>query len=160
RFRIRWSLSVSGPDGAVVIDYVPTGKRASNNALVCPSQTDATACCATCGLCWEASAKRECIAFIKHGRHTLAAEAAPMTAEQVTVPSPSTDHRLIRPVPIAGLTPSAITTSRPRFIEVNPRKDLIVETKYQRDLSQKSVKLIRRIVERFDWAKFKPPVCV
>jgi hypothetical protein len=37
--------------------------------------------------------------------------------------------------------------------------DLHVEAAYQRDLSGKSVTLIRKIVANWDWAKFKPPVC-
>lgn len=37
--------------------------------------------------------------------------------------------------------------------------DLFVDPAYQRDISEKGIKQIRRIVERFDWAKFKPPIC-
>jgi hypothetical protein len=37
--------------------------------------------------------------------------------------------------------------------------DLYVDPAYQRDVSEKGLKQIRRIVERFDWTKFKPPVC-
>jgi hypothetical protein len=36
--------------------------------------------------------------------------------------------------------------------------DLLIEGAYQRDLSDKSVKLIHRIAENWDWRKFKPPV--
>lgn len=155
RFRIRWSSPVARPDGAVIVKAVPAGPRDVNNSLVCPSQTQATACCATCGLCWEASAKRECIAFIKHGRMSIEAEAVSVMADAV----PTSDRRPIQAIPIAGLSPSAIRVARPTFIDVDPRL-LIVETKYQRDLSGKSMHLIRRIIEKFDWTKFKPPVCV
>lgn len=75
RFRIRWSTDVARSDGAVILDRVPRGKRGPAEELICPSQTDATSCCATCGLCWEMSAAKECIGFIKHGRHSDAALA-------------------------------------------------------------------------------------
>jgi hypothetical protein len=64
RFRIRWS-GQDIPDGSIVIEYVPQKPRTKDGALVCPSQTDSTACCATCALCWDAP--HETIAFIKHG---------------------------------------------------------------------------------------------
>ena len=62
RFRIRWSGS-SSFDGTVILDDVPEGKQAGDS-IVCPAQTQASECCATCGLCWET---RHNIAFIKHG---------------------------------------------------------------------------------------------
>lgn len=155
RFRIRWSSPVSRPDGAVIIATVPTGARTPANDIVCPAQSDATACCATCGLCWEAP--RECIAFIKHGRvsEAVAAAAVMQTAAAVG----TADHRPIVPMSVSGLSPSALRTARPRFVDVDPRQ-LVVETKYQRDLSAKSMRLIKRIIEHFDWTKFKTPICV
>ncbi len=159
RFRIRWSTDVAMADGAVVLDRVPRGKRGPSNEIVCPSQTDATACCATCALCWEAP--RECIAFIKHGRTSIDVETANIMRDVAPPPAEAggSEYRPILPIPLNGLSPSAIRVARPRFIDVDPAK-LIVETKYQRDLSAKSLNLIRRIVEKFDWTKFKPPVCV
>lgn len=168
RFRIRWSSDVSRADGAIVIDHVPTGPRTDNRDLVCPAQTDATACCATCGLCWEAP--RECIAFVKHGRVSGEAEVATVMREAKTVQAPKnlldnstaadeSETRSIRAISTFGLSPARIEMERPTFVEVDPTT-LIVETKYQRDLSAKSLALIKRVVERFDWAKFKPPVCV
>jgi hypothetical protein len=75
RFRIRWSRPETGVDTATVIDYTPpTGKV--GEAIVCPAQTDATACCATCAMCWEANKP---VLFIKHGRPVgskFAAQAA------------------------------------------------------------------------------------
>ncbi|MFB7879787.1 hypothetical protein [Brevundimonas diminuta] len=41
---------------------------------------------------------------------------------------------------------------------MNPA-DLLVNEAYQRDLAERSIKLIRRIVQGWDWTKFKPPVC-
>lgn len=74
RFRIRWSGEVSRADGAVVINSVPTRPRVPEG-LVCPAQTDATACCATCALCWEPSARHDTIAFVKHGPKSNGAAA-------------------------------------------------------------------------------------
>lgn len=312
RFRIRWS-GRKGEDGALVANFIPDKPRV-DEGLVCPSQTDKTACCATCGLCWEN--KFESIVFIKHGRMSVETEtqaimagmkradfekevmaAMPqlrrvamgltknrddaddlvqetvakaltkadqfepgtnlaawlttiqrnqflsgkrksgrevddpdglMTARMTSaedqgeavearealallerlpddtkailqdiaeghsyetvaekhdlaigtvksrvsrardqlegmvdgsIETRTGQFRAIRPIPINGLSPSAIRVARPVFIDVEPRK-LIVETKYQRDLSSKSLKLIKRIVEAFDWTKFKAPVCV
>lgn len=67
RFAIRWSRRTSVPGGATVIDYVPESPRVPEG-LVCPAQTEATSCCATCGLCWAPAARAETIVFIKHGR--------------------------------------------------------------------------------------------
>ena len=41
--------------------------------IVCPAQTERTACCGTCGLCWATTAP---IAFIAHGRVSLGRPAA------------------------------------------------------------------------------------
>jgi hypothetical protein len=167
RFRIRWSTDVSRPDSAIILDHVPRGARGPNQEIVCPAQKDATACCATCSLCWEAP--RENIAFIKHGRMNADTEAAavmakmdkavPRVIEDVSQPEQLSEYRAIMPIPINGLSPASIRVERPTFVEADPRK-LIVETRYQRDLSGKSLNLIKRIVERFDWTKFNPPVCV
>lgn len=62
RFRVRWS-GVHGDDGTVISEDIPEGKHIGD-AIVCPAQTEASECCATCGLCWET---RHTIAFIKHG---------------------------------------------------------------------------------------------
>lgn len=159
RFRIRWSSPVARADGAVILDKVPAGPRGDNRELVCPAQTDATACCATCGLCWEAAAMRECIGFVKHGRVSSDAALA-SAAKAAEMKRPSADGlRSIVPIPVSGLSPSAVRSARPRFVEVDP-STLLVETKYQRDLSAKSLTLIKRIVEHFEWTKFKAPVCV
>ncbi|PSM18238.1 DUF6551 family protein [Nitratireductor sp. StC3] len=160
RFRIRWSSPVARADGAVVLDHVPAGPRADDRSLVCPAQTDATACCATCALCWEAAAKRECIGFIRHGRATAGGElkAIAKAANEKGAELPGS-LRPIVPMPTAGLSPSAIRSAKPRFVDIDP-STLKVETKYQRDLSTKSLTLIKRIVEHFDWTKFKPPICV
>lgn len=85
RFRIRWSTKYRMRDGACVIDYIPE-KPTVAEGVVCPAQTDATACCASCGLCWEGV---QPIAFIKHGRASVSAAAAIAMADaasEVRVP--------------------------------------------------------------------------
>ncbi len=37
---------------------------------------------------------------------------------------------------------------------------LLVDERYQRGLSERSIKLIRKIVSEWDWRAFKPPVVV
>ena len=59
RFAIRFSGKDWGLQGAVT---VPKGER-HPGAITCPAQTGQTACCATCGLCWQAKAT---IAFEQH----------------------------------------------------------------------------------------------
>lgn len=70
----------------------------------------------------------------------------------------SASLRPIEPINSAGLTPTTPTTTGPIFEWVDPASLLVNET-YQRDLSERSVKLIRRIIEGWNWTKFKPPVC-
>lgn len=66
--------------------------------------------------------------------------------------------------PIAALrmpdiVPGTPASPRPKFINVEPSALLVDET-YQRDLGDRSVRLIRRIVAGWDWRAFKPPVVV
>lgn len=56
-----------------------------------------------------------------------------------------------------GFKPSAVPTDEP-LLEWMAPSDLLVERAYQRDLSPKSLALIKRIVEGWDWRRFKPPV--
>lgn len=58
-----------------------------------------------------------------------------------------------------GVEPSKDLGDRPEFVWVDPR-ELFVEEDYQRDLSENSISLIRRIIAGFAWDSFKPPVCV
>lgn len=152
RFRIRWSGTKPQPDGAIIIDKVPDGARVGG-AIVCPAQTDATACCASCGLCWETATRKETIAFVKHGKRSL--EVAASNEKSSTVGT----HRNIAAVSIpSGLTPAILASTAPIIRMVKPQS-LLVESAYQRDLSGKSIQLIRKIVAGWDWTKFKPPVC-
>ncbi len=66
--------------------------------------------------------------------------------------------RAVVPVNIAGLIPGAPPTGMPIFENVKPT-DLFVDPAYQRDISEKGMRQIRRIVENFEWSRFKPPIC-
>lgn len=179
RFRIRWSGLVARADGAVIINEVPRGARAGDNSIVCPSQRDATACCATCALCWEAP--HESIAFVKHGRQSAEAEAEAATVAMRAQPTllsekegggaavareergaaaePASDLRRVQGIKMPSVKPTLIPMQdTPEMRKVKPT-DLIVEEQYQRQLSGKSIRLIKKIVGGWDWAKFKPPVC-
>lgn len=46
----------------------------------------------------------------------------------------------------------------PEIIWVDPRS-LVVDERYQRSLSRRSLALIRQIATGWDWAKFTPPIC-
>lgn len=48
---IRFSSAEGGFMGATVIDYMPSTARVEQG-IVCPAETQAAQCCATCGLCW------------------------------------------------------------------------------------------------------------
>lgn len=182
RFRIRWSgLDY---DGARVIDRKPEAATVPEG-LVCPAQTDATACCATCALCWDAPSSKN-IVFINHGPtnrnaadHKIAIaataaripapiEVAPpftmlaikMRADSAETPSPAVAGlRPIGKIPLSvKVTPAALNQEPPEVRMVDP-STLLVEPSYQRDLSAASVRHIGRIVSGWDWSKFKPPVC-
>lgn len=66
--------------------------------------------------------------------------------------------RPIAPIGISGLTPRAPETGMPICEMVEPQS-LFVDPAYQRNVGEKGHRQIRRIIERFDWAKFKPPIC-
>jgi hypothetical protein len=169
RFRIRWSSPVPRPDGAMVINNIPQTPR-TEEGIVCPAQTDATACCASCALCWEAP--KDTILFVKHGPKSGEAAAASAMAEAVeglAIADPQTiengsqaaapELRTVQPMklvppmkPLDRIAP----TPEPRMVFP---EQLRMEAAYQRDLSSRSVSLIRKIVNGWDWAKFKPPIC-
>ena len=67
--------------------------------------------------------------------------------------------RAIASLAMPGLEPATALTERPGFRWVSPTT-LLVDEAYQRNLSEKSVTLIRRIVADFDWRRFKPPIVV
>src|SRR6185437_2462885 len=157
RFRIRWSSAIKSlGDGARVIDFVPDKPRIKGNdgGTVCPAQTDATACCASCGMCWENPA--ETVLFIKHGPKSLELAAAAAVTESKAASPDAENIRPITALKIAGRREVPLSAA-PDARQVDPTT-LRVEPKYQRDLSGKSMRLIRKIVTEWDWAKFKPPI--
>lgn len=68
-------------------------------------------------------------------------------------------RRAITPMATPGVTPAGETAGRPQVRWVSPGA-LVVDEGYQRNLSERSVWLIRRIVGDWDWRRFKPPVVV
>ncbi|WP_029002759.1 DUF6551 family protein [Azorhizobium doebereinerae] len=70
-----------------------------------------------------------------------------------------TQIRPISPLVFPDLTPSVAITAAPRFIWIAPEK-LLVDDTYQRNLSERSMRLLRRIIGEWDWRRFKPPVVV
>ena len=73
-------------------------------------------------------------------------------------PAPARTLRGIAPIDLPALSPAPLDgVAEPMFDRLAPG-DLLVDEAYQRDLSPRSLKLIRSIVERWDWLKFKPPV--
>lgn len=66
--------------------------------------------------------------------------------------------RPVKALQMAGVDPGLAPVERPTFEEANPL-ELLVDAAYQRNLSERSVTLIRKIVGAWDWRRFKPPVC-
>ena len=54
--------------------------------------------------------------------------------------------------------PAEAMGAMPGLVEIDPTS-LYIEEEYQRDLGRRSFDLIRRIVEEWDWNKFKAPNC-
>ncbi len=67
--------------------------------------------------------------------------------------------RLITALDLPDVKPAAIT-SAPPALRLVPPSSLSVDETYQRGLSERSVKLIRKIVGEWSWTAFKPPVVV
>ncbi len=67
--------------------------------------------------------------------------------------------RALAPESLRGIKPAEIAGPPPRFEWVDPC-EIYVEEQYQRDVVESGIALIRRIYSGFDWAKFKPPVCI
>lgn len=68
-------------------------------------------------------------------------------------------HRPIAPIEINGFAPGGTPRALPIFEWVDPAT-LLVDEGYQRDSSERSLKLVRKIVAGWDWAKFKAPCAV
>lgn len=66
--------------------------------------------------------------------------------------------RGVRSISLAGMEAAAADTPPPEFEWVDPGT-LLIDDGYQRNLSERSAKLIRKICTGWDWRRFKPPVC-
>lgn len=66
--------------------------------------------------------------------------------------------RQIATLSLTDFEPVPVPTARPEVTWINPR-DLLVDEAYQRNLSDRSLALIRRIATAWDWRKFKAPNC-
>lgn len=73
------------------------------------------------------------------------------------LPPPTGVKRKVKPLTLTHIKPGMAETDAPLFREVDPL-DLLVDETYQRQISERSLELIRRIVAQWDWRRFKPPV--
>lgn len=67
--------------------------------------------------------------------------------------------RPIKPMHFPDLKPAIVDGQKPVLQWVEPTS-LLVDGTYQRDLSERSVRLIRRMIENFAWNRLKPPIVV
>jgi hypothetical protein len=70
-----------------------------------------------------------------------------------------TKLRAIKPMSFPDLKPASFDGERPTMKWVAPT-NLLVDATYQRDLSERSIRLIRRTIENFKWNRLKPPIVV
>lgn len=66
--------------------------------------------------------------------------------------------RKIQSIPMTNLERAILKDNKPEFRWVSPT-DLHVEPAYQRNVSERSITLIRKLVKNWDWSKVKPPIC-
>lgn len=67
--------------------------------------------------------------------------------------------RPIKPIPLNGLKPAEVCGPLPELMWLPPTS-LLVDGTYQRDLSDRSMRLVRRMIECFAWSRMKPPIVV
>jgi hypothetical protein len=67
--------------------------------------------------------------------------------------------RPIKPISLDGLAPASFEGPRPE-LKWLPPTDLLVDATYQRDLSDRSLRLIRKMIEKFSWNRMKPVIAV
>ena len=67
--------------------------------------------------------------------------------------------RLITALVLPDVKPAEVTTAPPSLRLVHP-SSLSVDDSYQRGLSERSIRLIRKIVAEWSWTAFEPPVVV
>lgn len=70
-----------------------------------------------------------------------------------------TKLRPIKPMPFPDLEPVKVEGEKPVLKWVEPTS-LLVDGTYQRDLTKRSIQLIRRMIAEFAWNRMKPPIVV
>jgi hypothetical protein len=73
------------------------------------------------------------------------------------IPEKSFALRRISAIELRKIKPATIATELPVFKWVDPRS-LLVDESYQRNISRRSRELIEKIISRWDWRRYKPPV--
>ena len=81
-------------------------------------------------------------------------DTAPPTAPAAPVMRP------VAPIDLDGATPADLDGQDAPSWDLVPPTELLVDEAYQRDLTPKSLALVRRIARSWSWAKFKAPVVV
>ncbi len=66
--------------------------------------------------------------------------------------------RGVEPISLTGLDIGDPENGEPICERVDPRT-LFVDPAYQRDIRERGLRQIHQIVEKWDWNKFKPPIC-
>jgi hypothetical protein len=153
RFAMRFSGPEPRPMGAVVIGRWPESSIVPEG-VVCPAETDRTAACASCGLCWDPSMRDKSIVFIKHGKGSKKADSIIRDASQ-------TDERGFRQIaPIKHLVKLARKPANeaPVMRWIDPA-ELWVDEAWQRNLNRTGLKLMSKMLQGWSWRFFKPPVC-
>ena len=85
-------------------------------------------------------------------------ESSPFHRTRAAPPNVGGTLHAVAPIDLPGVKPGEMLGLPAPIVEHMRPSDLLVDEAYQRDLSPKSLALIRRIVEGWDWLKFKPPV--
>ena len=152
RCAIRWSSAEPQPMGTVVINRNP-GSANVEEGLVCPAEREATACCATCGMCWESATRAKTIVFVAHGFGSKRGDRVAREASTVD----ANGSRKIAPIASIAKVATKARNTAPTMMWAVPT-DLYVDQSYQRNLSRKSIQLITRIVQNWNWTHFKPPI--
>jgi hypothetical protein len=67
--------------------------------------------------------------------------------------------RKIEPLPLPGIEIKEIVGTKPELKWVPPTS-LLIDATYQRDLSDRSISLIKKTVANFAWNRMKPPIVV
>ncbi len=87
----------------------------------------------------------------KSVRRAIRERGAPIPTEV------ETKLRAVGPIYSEDLMPGEPATDKPVMADMAPT-ELLIDEAYQRNLSKRSITLIRRIVESWDWRRFKPPI--